>query len=100
MPSHRYDRIDATTALPEPGDVYVTARLVYVVTEVRPIESRVWHDRWRIELERVGPRDPWPTEQLAGRLEPGATVHHVSRYERGETPSSVAVELGLPDRSG
>lgn len=100
MPTHGFDRIDAATPLPEPGDVYVTARLVYVVTGVRPVESKVWHDRWRIELERIGPRDPWPAEHLADRLEDGARVHHVSRYERGETPSSVASELGLPVRAG
>lgn len=100
MPVHRFDRIDERTALPEPGDVYVTARLVYLVTEVRPIESKVWHDRWRISLERVGPRDPWPTDQLAARLELGATVHHVSTYAKGEGPADTASELGLPIRAG
>lgn len=100
MPAHRFDRIDPDTTLPEPGDVYVTARLVYLVTEVRPIESRIWHDRWRIELERIGPRDPWPRDQLAARLAVGATVHQVSTYEKGETPSTVARELGLPVRAG
>lgn len=100
MPSHRYDRIDGDTELPEPGDAYVTARTLYVVTNVRPIESRVWHDRWRIELERIGQRGPAGWEALHARLEPGARCHRVDRYEKGETPSSVALELGLPDRSG
>jgi ribosomal protein S18 acetylase RimI-like enzyme len=100
MPSHGYDRIDADTVLPEPGDVYVTARLVYLVVAVRPVESKVWHDRWRIELERIGPRDPWPREQLADRLADGARCHYVSRYERGETPSDAARAAGLPVRAG
>lgn len=86
---------------PQVGDVVVTARLVRIITEVRPVESRIWHDRWHLTLQKVGPVDPWPTEALAPLLADGVRVHRLGPlYRRGEGPADVARSLGLPVRSG
>lgn len=94
------DLIEPGQDPPEPGDLLVTARLVKVITDVRPVESRVWHDRWRIETRTLGPRDPWPTEAVAAAVRPGARCIWTTLYQRGEGPADRARASGLPVREG
>lgn len=66
---------------PERGDLIVSARLVYVVLDARPVDSRVWENRWHVDLRRHGPSSgPWPSVEL------GARCFRTQRYEKGETP--------------
>lgn len=69
---------------PSRGDYLTTARAAYRVVDVRPVESRVWPNRWHVELERLpyGDNDHPPTV-----AEPGQRCHPTSRYARGETPA-------------
>lgn len=85
---------------PEVGDILVTARLVKVITDVRPVESRVWHDRWRIETRTLGPRDPWPDAEVAEVMRVGGRIIYTTTYQRGEGPADVARAEGLPVRAG
>lgn len=73
----------------ERDDFVVTERLVYRVLDSRPVESRLWHDRWRVELTRICTRKEWenPANNDAYRVPPGRRVHHVSRYAEGEQPT-------------
>lgn len=86
------DLLDLNEPAPEVGDIVVTARLVREVVEVRPVDSLLWENRWRLELRRIGPRDPWPS--FTPRV--GARTHHVRGYQRGESAKDAARALGLP----
>lgn len=83
----------------EPGDLYVTTRTVYRVLTVRPVESRKWHDRWALELEKVGERNApgleWTrwAEDSTARFG-SCSLHYVGSYERGETPRDFAAANG------
>lgn len=75
----------------EPGDLYVTTRTVYRVLSTREVDSRLWHDRWRVELEFVAMNTPgvgilpaYVDESIA-RFG-SCHVHHMGSYERGEKP--------------
>lgn len=95
-----YDIITPGTEPPAVGDILVSARLVRIVTDVRPVESRVWHDRWRIELRRLGPVKPWPTEAVQQAIDAGGQLRHAYSYRSGEGPADVARQNGLPVRAG
>lgn len=95
-----FDVMDPTGSPPDVGDLLVSARLVKLVTDVRPVESRVWHDRWRVEARTLGPREPWPREAVEAALEPGARVIHTKLHEKGVSPAQLARQLGLPVRAG
>lgn len=82
MTTHRFDRFDEQRPLPEPGDVYLTERIVYKVLRIRPIESRIWHDRWSVTLERICRRADWNYQWDVE----GARVHYVVTYKKGEGP--------------
>ena len=72
---------------PVAGDVLTTARNVYRITEARPVDSRVWGNRWKLTLRLVGTlanENTWPT--VNAENETGARVWHSSRYAKGETP--------------
>lgn len=94
------DLINPSQKPPEVGDLVLTARLVKVITDVRPVESQVWHDRWRIETRTLGPRDPWPHDQVADAMRLGGRIIYTSTYQRGEGPADVARAEGLPVRAG
>lgn len=69
---------------PSVGDYLTTARAAYLVVDVRPVESRVWPNRWRLDLEPLpsGSNDDPPTLTRDGQR-----VHPTSRYAKGETPA-------------
>jgi hypothetical protein len=69
---------------PSLGDVVTTARAAYEVVDVRPVESRVWSNRWRLELGRLpsGSNDDPPLPRRGG-----ARTHSTSTYAKGETPA-------------
>lgn len=84
-----FDLAPDDTRAPCAGDLLVTARLVYRVTFVRPVDSRVWDNRWALTVTRLGARTGpgvW-AEANAGTPE-GARCWHSARYARGETPQS------------
>lgn len=70
---------------PSVDDIVTTARAAYRVAGVRPIESRVWPNRWALALILIpngGDNTHPPTPSR-----PGQRVHPTSSYRRGETPS-------------
>lgn len=69
-------------APPEPGDVLVAARVAYRVTSVRPVESRVWPNRWALGVDRLGEHGGQPPAPAHG-----GRRWHTGRYRRGETPA-------------
>lgn len=93
MTTHTFDRFDDSYELPEPGDCYRTERTVYRVLDIRPVESQVWHDRWRIRLERVCARSDWD----GTGFQEGARFHEVFSYRKGETPQDFARRMGFEE---
>lgn len=61
----------------------------YVVLEVRPVDSRLWHDRWSVLCRRVAP---------GTRPEDPGRVRWWQGYARGEGPEDVARELATGER--
>ena len=71
---------------PRPGDVLVSARTVRRITEARPVESRVWPNRWAIVYVDVGTATRHvPDERV--ELAEGCIVLTTSLYRRGEGPA-------------
>ena len=68
---------------PAIGDLMTTQRNVYLVTGVREIDSRVWCNRWAIDLQRLGPRRDLLTIR---RAHPDGEIRRTSRYRKGEGP--------------
>jgi len=68
---------------PARGDYLTTYSAAYRIVDVRPVESRVWPNRWRLDLERL------PTGNNLDQPDPGPghRCHRSSRYRPGETPS-------------
>lgn len=64
-------------AAPQVGEVMASARNLYRVTFVRPVESQVWPNRWHVETQPLGPHH--------GRIPEGAS--RSATYRRGEGPS-------------
>lgn len=69
---------------PQVGDVLVKPRKKYRITEVRPIESRVWPNRWKVTMVESGLSgghicwwDPYDRRW---------TCFHTTSYRRGEGP--------------
>lgn len=91
MPKPR--RFNLDLALDNPsnpiaGDVLVSTRAVYRITDVRPVDSRVWANRWKLTVQRIGDAtngepNSWPT------LGEGNRRWDSVPYRRGETPQSV-----------
>lgn len=80
---------------PQVGDIVLTARLAKVVTGVRPVESKNWHHRWRIETRTIGRRGvPEVDHEVRLRRRGGAGVREVCRYEAGETAVDFARRTG------
>ena len=86
---------------PDVGDVILTARLAKLVTGVRPVESKVWHHRWRIETRTIGRRGVLAVDQeVERRCSEGADVRETGKYEKGETPVDFARATGALIESG
>lgn len=69
---------------PDRGDVLATERAVYRVLDARPVESRIWGNRWALTCERIGDRrgDARVPRALRGE----AYVWYSTLYRRGERP--------------
>jgi hypothetical protein len=70
---------------PDRGDVLAGPRAAYRIIEARPVESRIWCNRWALTVERIGSRDDLarvPPEEYA-------YVWDSTPYRRGEGPSDV-----------
>lgn len=75
---------------PQPGDYVLTARHAYQVTGARPVDSRVWCNRWTLDVEFVGLRTARPELDRSfdlGLMWEGGRVFTSTRYARGETPA-------------
>ena len=68
---------------PTAGDYLTSYAAAYRIVDVRPVESRVWPNRWRVDLERL----PHGNNLGQPTTEPGQRVHRTSRYRPGETAS-------------
>lgn len=70
--------------VPNAGDLLVSTRVVYRIVDVREVESRVWSNRWRLDVHRVGLR----TEvNVAALLHDGELALHTGCYRKGEKPA-------------
>lgn len=68
---------------PVPGDLMTTARKAYEVVESRPVESRVWCNRWKITLR---PLDRGSNDDPPHLSREGQRWFPTTAYRRGETP--------------
>ena len=69
---------------PAPGDLLTTERMVYLVTAVCEVDSRVWCNRWSLTLDRLGPiRD---LVEIRHRY-PDGDIRRTTRYAKGEGPA-------------
>ena len=72
---------------PIAGDTVVTARTVNRVVEARPVESRVWGNRWKVTLHRTGERTLEDRRLCrVPATEDGARCFVTVLYRPGETP--------------
>lgn len=86
---------------PQVGDIILTARLAKLVTGVRPVESRVWHHRWRIDTRNIGPRGhPDVQDEVHRRQMDGADIRETGKYEPGETAVGFARANGYQVEAG
>lgn len=91
---------------PQPGDIMVGARVAYRIVEARPVESRVWGNRWKLTVRRVGPSprgdgvDEWDLFRLQHYCYPSdppdGWVYEwsFSNYARGERPADYFARNG------
>jgi hypothetical protein len=93
MTTFRLDYFDDSHRA-EPGDLVTTDRLCYRVLAVRPVESRIWNDRWALTLERLGPLPVDPSWVEVSKQEYGSCeVVQTLRYRPGETAQDHARDL-------
>lgn len=86
---------------PEVGDIILTARLAKVVVDVRPVESKAWHHRWRITTQNLGARsDPAVADEVLRRRKAGAGLRETGTYGRGESAVDFARNNGALVESG
>lgn len=83
MPRFRLDLAVDDSRSPDRGDVLYSARLIYEITDARPVDSKVWPNRWAITCRRLGPRNA----DTVVVPRPGAQAWHSRLYRRGEGPA-------------
>lgn len=90
---------------PQPGDILVGPRVAYRIVDARPVESRVWGNRWALRVERIGPSpqghgvDPWDEFRATHHCYPfpvAGWVHEWSyqSYAKGEKPADYFARNG------
>lgn len=72
---------------PVRGAVLLSARVAYRIIESRPVDSRLWRDRWSIQVRRLAHDEPITDEYPVMNFVP---------YAKGEGPSDVARQVGCP----
>lgn len=105
MTSFRIDYFWPDSHRAEPGDLLLGLNVVHRVLAVRPVESRQWHDRWRLTVEAVGRRNgdlidnlaTWKAESV--ELYGSCVVMEVGQYQRGETAEEYRQRVGAPPPS-
>lgn len=80
---------------PDAGDVLVSARRVYRITEAVPVDSKVWGNRWRLTVHTVGTATDGRPDIMPW-LEAGNRVWYSSHYRRGETPAEFFARREVP----
>lgn len=75
------------TKPPKPGDVVLTARTMNRVVASRPIDSRIWCNRWHVTLDRLS--SGGDISGLGALAKGGARVFRTRPYLRGERPQDV-----------
>lgn len=92
-----YDILDGAEP-PRTGDILrptsPRAKAWYEVLTVRPVESRVWHDRWRLRVRRI---DPNPT---IDEVTPGCRILTWAYYSKGEGPQEAAAKVRASEAPG
>jgi hypothetical protein len=71
--------------IPTVGLVLIGERARHVVVGLRPIDSKLWHDRWSLEVRKMAPDEPIPE---------GAPVWDTQTYPSGYCPACIAKEAG------
>lgn len=64
--------------IPARGDILHTPHRCYRILEARPVDSKVWGNRWRLQLTRIDPSE----------ADPVAQSWRSRRYVVGESPQS------------
>jgi hypothetical protein len=72
--------------VPTVGLVLLGQRARHVVTGLRPIDSKLWHDRWSLEVRKMATDEPIPE---------GAPVWETGTCPPGYCPACTATEAGL-----
>lgn len=74
---------------PAPGDLIVSPGTAYRITAARPVDSRVWANRWALTCQRVG--KPVDVGNGALQPDPGGGVFYLMWYKRGveRTPNDL-----------
>lgn len=72
--------------VPPVGSVLVGPRNRHLVLSVRPVDSRLWHDRWSIEVRRLAKDEEPPA---------GAQLIATRPYEKGECPHCIGRAAGV-----
>lgn len=73
---------------PQPGDLLAGPASVYRIHDVRPVDSRIWPERWKLDVERLDDGTLAHRHQL---LRTGAArgdrLHAFTNYRPGERPA-------------
>lgn len=72
---------------PAPGLFLVSDRRRYVVLSVRPIDSKLWHDRWALDVRRLAKEEAVPE---------GARVWDFTTDNRATCRKCQAATYGVP----
>lgn len=71
---------------PLPGDLIAGRNVVYAVSECRPVESKVWANRWRVTAVRIGTRAQ-VVPAIAEHVIDGARWFNMGSYRKGQRPA-------------
>ena len=89
------------------GDYLFTARTAYEILDARPVDSKMWDNRWKVTARKIGTRsdiystlqwvDVCADGQWERRTLDGIGIRESLTYRRGETPRDF---FGEPDPEG
>lgn len=70
------------------GDLMIGPRLIHEVLDARPVDSRLWANRWSLEVRAVTTVDELdPRLGVYALLGDGCRTWYWRRYRRGERPA-------------
>ncbi len=80
---------------PVAGDLCMSARALYRITEARPVDSRLWGNRWALTCQRIGVPDD--LDQHLPAVAHDGTLWRFGRYQKGQTPQQFFASTGSVD---